>query len=147
MAHEQLKLENQLCFPLYAAAREVTRSYKPLLDPLDITYPQYLSMLVLWEYGEQSVSELGNKLRLDSGTLTPLLKKLESKGLVSRRRDKSDERRVMVSLTDDGRALEDLAVDIPKQLGACVPLAKEDAEVLYGVLRRLLAGYDEQGRA
>lgn len=141
MAHEQLKLENQLCFPLYAAAREVTRSYKPLLDPLDITYPQYLTLMVLWEYGDQSVSELGKKLLLDSGTLTPLLKKLEAKGLVKRQRDPADERRVIVSVTDDGRALEDLAAEVPGQMSQCVPLGKDDANELYKILYTLLEGY------
>lgn len=139
MPYEQLKLENQLCFPLYAAARTVMRRYKPLLDPLGITYPQYLTLMVLWEYGDQSVSELGKRLILDSGTLTPLLKKLEAKKLVTRRRDAADERRVVVSLTDAGRALEDDAAKVPSQLEGCMPLNKEDAAQLFSILTRFLA--------
>ena len=116
-AHEALALEQQLCFQLYTASRLLTRVYKPLLDPLGLTYPQYLVMLVLWESESNgvipSVAEIGEKLRLDSGTLTPLLKRLEESELVTRTRDKKDERVVRIALTDAGRALEDRALSVP----------------------------------
>lgn len=112
--HPQLQLDEQVCFALYDVSRAVTRLYGPLLTELGLTYPQYLTMLVLWEADEPtSVGDLGARLHLDSGTLTPLLKRLESLGLVERRRDEADERRVLVSLTDEGQALEDRAVDVP----------------------------------
>lgn len=111
-----LRLDQQLCFPLYAASNLMTRLYRPLLDELGLTYPQYLVMLVLWEASPSTVSALGERLRLDSGTLTPLLKRLEAAGLVRRTRDAADERRVLVSLTDNGRALRDQAEDVPHRL-------------------------------
>lgn len=144
MAYEQLKLENQLCFPLYAASRAVTRSYKPFLEELDITYPQYLVLMVLWEYGSQSVSQLGQHLLLDSGTLTPLLKKLQAKGLVTRTRDVNDERRVLIDLTEDGQALEDLASDVPGKITSCIPMDSEDARELHRLLYKLLAGLEPE---
>ena len=117
-----LKLENQLCFPLYACAKEVVRKYRPFLDPLDLTYTQYITMMVLWEHAPLSVKALGEMLYLDSGTLTPLLKSLESKGFVKRERSKSDERLLLVSLTEEGVALKQRAVCVPAQVGSCVPL-------------------------
>ncbi len=116
--HALLRLEAQLCFPIYAAGNLITRLYRPLLAPLGLTYPQYLVMLVLWEDGAASVGHLGHRLLLDSGTLTPLLKRLEVNGLVSRRRDPADERRVMVEVTDAGLALRDRAASVPHAL-AC----------------------------
>ncbi|MBN2657995.1 MAG: MarR family transcriptional regulator [Spirochaetales bacterium] len=116
--YEQLKLENQFCFPLYAASRLVTRMYQPLLDDLDITYPQYLILLVLWEQEESGVMELGEKLMLASNTLTPLLKRMESKGIVSRVRSGADERKVRISLTDKGKEMEKLACQIPEALAS-----------------------------
>src|SRR5438105_12628747 len=101
-----LRLDNQLCFALYSASLAMTKLYKPLLDPLGLTYPQYLAMLVLWERDGITVSELGERLQLDSGTLTPLLKRLESQGLLARERDRADERRVLLQLTPAGRALK-----------------------------------------
>jgi DNA-binding MarR family transcriptional regulator len=113
----QLELDNQLCFALYNASRAVIRAYAPLLEELGVTYPQYLTLLVLWEADEAlSVGDLGARLHLDSGTLTPLLKRLEQLGLVGRERDPHDERRVLVSLTPEGRALRARAVDIPARL-------------------------------
>ena len=108
-----LQLDNQLCFKLYAASRAVIRAYKPMLDALGLTYPQYLAMLVLWEQDGPTVSELGDRLSLDSGTLTPLLKRLEASGLIARLRDAEDERRVRISLTPAGRLLRDAAESIP----------------------------------
>lgn len=111
-----LLLDRQLCFALYSTSLAMTKAYKPMLDELGLTYPQYLVMLVLWEHERQTVSELGSRLALDSGTLTPLLKRLEGAGLVSRRRDAGDERRVLVAVTDAGRKLRQSAVGIPEKL-------------------------------
>ena len=133
-----LKLENQLCFPLYAASREVIKLYKPFLDELDLTYTQYLAMLLLWEHESLTVKELGDYLFLDSGTLTPLLKKLEAKGVITRTRSRKDERNLNVSLTDEGRALQDKAVGIPKELGKCNPLSLEETVTLYHLLYTML---------
>lgn len=115
-AETMLKLDSQLCFPLYAASRMVTKLYQPLLEKLDITYPQYLILLVLWENDELSVNEIGKKLMLETNTLTPLLKRMESKGIVKRKRSKSDERRVIVSLIDKGNSLKQQALCIPLEL-------------------------------
>ncbi|KSU84307.1 MULTISPECIES: MarR family winged helix-turn-helix transcriptional regulator [Fictibacillus] len=116
MEQDPLKLENQICFMVYAAAREITKQYRPLLEKLDVTYPQYLVLLVLWEQREVSVKELGKKLFLDSGTLTPMLKRMESHELILRQRSKQDERSVMVSLTEKGEALQEEAACIPGAL-------------------------------
>ena len=113
---EALKLSNQLCFAVYAAAHALNKTYKPLLEPLDLTYPQYLVMLVLWEGDGLTVKELGERLFLDSGTLTPLLKRLEAAGRVRRTRDSVDERQVRITLTDGGRALRDKALTVPPML-------------------------------
>jgi len=113
---ESLRLDNQLCFALYGAANRMTRLYRPMLDALGLTYPQYLAMLVLWEKSPQTVGALGDALDLDSSTLTPLLKRLEAGGLVERHRDPEDERRVIVGLSDKGRALRDQAETIPEQM-------------------------------
>ena len=139
MSYEQLKLENQLCFPLYAASRAITRAYKPLLDPLGLTYPQYLTLMSLWEHGDQSVSELGACLMLDSGTLTPLLKKLEVKGLIVRQRDTQDERRVVAKLTRKGRALEQQAVEIPAKMGESIPMSAAEISKLRAMLQQMLS--------
>jgi len=116
MSYEQLKLHNQLCFPLYAASRLVTREYQPFLDKLGITYPQYLVLLVLWESDRQSVNEISQKLILNTNTITPLLKRMESQGLISRIRSEKDERKVEIALTQKGKQLEDEASTIPTQL-------------------------------
>lgn len=136
--YEALKLENQLCFPLYACSREVIKQYKPYLDELDLTYTQYIAMMVLWERESVTVKELGTALFLDSGTLTPLLKKMEAKGLITRRRSDEDERSLIVSLTDKGRLLREDAVDVPQKLSQCVRLNPEDAKELYRILYDLL---------
>ena len=134
----QLLLENQLCFPLYAAARRVTNLYTPHLKPLDLTYTQYIVLLVLWERDHISVGELSERLFLDSGTLTPLLKKMEAAGRVTRTRSSKDERVVIISLTDEGRALKEKAADIPLKVGSCIPLEAEDAVELHRLLNKLL---------
>ena len=133
-----LKLENQLCFPLYACSRHMIRLYKPYLDKLDLTYTQYITMMVLWERKAVTVKELGIELYLDSGTLTPLLKKLEEKGLVTRRRSEEDERNLIVSVTEKGERLKDEALYIPGEMTKCINLEKEDIGRLYHMLYRML---------
>ena len=135
---EAMKLSSQLCFPLYAAARNVTGLYTPLLKPLGLTYTQYIVLLVLWEKDGVSVTEIGEKLMLDNGTLSPLLKKLEQAGYVVRQRSREDERVVVVSLTDAGRALQEKAKDVPLQVAGCVALSPEKARTLYTLLYELL---------
>lgn len=135
--YEQLRLSNQICFPLYAISKEIIRQYSPFLDELDLTYPQYLVMLVLWEFGEQSVGEIGDKLHLDSGTLTPLLKRLQSKDLIARTRSQTDERTVIITLTNQGRALEHQAVNIPNQVSDCLNLTADEVAVLQKIASQL----------
>jgi len=133
-----LRLEKQLCFPLYACAREVVKKYKPFLDELGLTYTQYITMMVLWEKKQMNVKELGECLFLDSGTLTPLLKKLETKGWVSRKRAKEDERVLIVTLTRKGEALKEQAAEVPAQMSSCVKLSAEEASQLYSLLYKML---------
>ncbi|MBR7618996.1 MarR family transcriptional regulator [Phenylobacterium sp. 20VBR1] len=123
---QQLRLENQLCFALYAASGLVTRAYRPLLEPLGLTYPQYLAMMALWEKAPRTVSDLGEALGLDSGTLTPLLKRMEAAGLVTRTRDRADERRVQITLTDQGHALQEQAAGVPFALACALDLPGEE---------------------
>ena len=137
--YNALKLENQLCFPLYACSKEVVKRYKPFLDELDLTYTQYITMMVMWEKKSITVKELGECLYLDSGTLTPLLKKLESKGYIKRERSKNDERNLIVSITAKGDKLKDNALDVPKKMTSCVNLNNEEALTLYKLLYKLLA--------
>lgn len=136
--YDALKLENQLCFPLYACSKEVVKQYKPFLDEIDLTYTQYITMMVMWERKELTVKELGEYLYLDSGTLTPVLKKLESKGYVVRSRAKDDERNLIVTLTARGEELKDRAVTIPGKVGQCVKLQPEEAQTLYQLLYKIL---------
>lgn len=140
---ELLKLENQLCFPLYACSKEVVRRYTPHLDKLDLTYTQYLVMMALWEYGELSVGELGERLLLDSGTLTPMLKKMEDKGYVTRVRSSVDERRVNVQLTEKGMQLKEKAREVPLAMGQCVSIDSSDAAELVRLLRKVLVNVRE----
>ncbi len=136
---EALKLENQLCFPLYAASNLLTRLYRPALDEIGLTYPQYLVMLVLWENDGQSVSEIGRRLYLDSGTLTPLLKRMEANGILSRQRDSADERRVVVSLTRAGDALRKAAAKVPAKMVSSPALTVQEGETLRTIARKLVA--------
>ena len=134
-----LRLENQLCFPLYACAREVVKAYRPHLDALGLTYTQYISMMVLWEEGKVSVRDLGRKLHLDSGTLTPLLKKLESKGYLKRERSTVDERVVIACITEEGRKLKRAAAKIPQAMAKEITdFPMEDAQELYRLLYKLI---------
>jgi DNA-binding MarR family transcriptional regulator len=142
--HPQLALDVQLCFPLYAATRAVTRAYTDLLDEAGLTYPQYLTMLALWDAPEPlTVGELGKRLRLDSGTLTPLLKRLEAAGHVLRRRDTEDERRVLLEVTAQGRTLRDQVADVPIRLAEDMGLSLREAKELRRLLRSLLENLDE----
>ena len=135
---ETMKLANQLCFPLYAAARNVTGLYTPWLKPLGLTYTQYIVLLVLWERDGISVTEIGERLMLDNGTLSPLLKKLEQAGYVTRQRSHEDERVVVIRLTDNGRALQEKAGDVPVKVANCIDLPVEKAQMLYTLLYELL---------
>ena len=137
--YDALRLENQICFPLYAASREIIKKYTPYLKKLDLTYTQYIAMMVLWQEKEISVKNLGAKLFLDSGTLTPVLKSLEEKGYVVRRRSEDDERVVMVAATEAGAALKEKAVFVPESMAGCVRLEPRDAAKLYELLYKLLA--------
>ena len=138
--YDPLKLENQLCFPLYACSREIIKKYRPLLEKLDLTYTQYIAMMVLWEQRKLSVKELGKKLYLDSGTLTPVLKSLEAKGFVTRNRSTEDERVLMVEITKKGDALKEKAISVPQELGKCIVLSPDEAACLYKILYKLLDG-------
>ena len=135
---EAMKLTNQLCFPLYAAARHVTGLYTPWLKPLGLTYTQYIVFLVLWEEDGLSVTEIGERLMLDNGTLSPLLKKMESAGYVTRRRCRGDDRIVQISLTEKGRAMQEKAKGVPGQVAGCLSLPPEKAQMLYALLYELL---------
>ncbi len=144
---EAMKLENQLCFPLYASARNVTALYTPYLKPLGLSYTQYIVFLVLWERDGLSVSEIGDKLMLDNGTLSPLLKKLEKAGYIERSRCREDDRIVEIRLTKEGRALQEKAKDIPEKVAGCIDLPPEKARQLYTLLYELLKnqGYVKEG--
>lgn len=137
-AYDALRLDHQLCFPLYAASRAVIRQYHPYLSALELTYTQYIAMMALWESSPQSVKELGERLYLDTGTLTPLLKAMEQKGLIRRSRSEKDERSVLVNLTESGAALREKALAVPAQVGSCIRLEPERAQQLYGILYELL---------
>ena len=141
--YDALKLENQLCFPLYACSKEIVRLYKPFLDKLDLTYTQYITMMVFWEYGEMNVKELGKKLFLDSGTLTPVLKKLEAKEFITRSRSKKDERNLIVSITKKGRELRELAKEVPSKMACKFILAQKDAAELYKILHKLMNNFSQ----
>lgn len=141
--YDALRLDRQLCFPLYACSRNIIREYKPFLDKLDLTYTQYITMLVLWEKKTMTVKELGEQLYLDSGTLTPLLKKLENKGLIHRKRSTEDERNLILTLTREGRAMQEKALEIPEELAKRVPLTGEECETLYRLLYKVLEAQDQ----
>lgn len=134
----KLKLSKQLCFPLYACARETIKLYTPFLEPLGLTYTQYITMMVLWEYKTLTAKELGRILYLDSGTLTPLLKKLESKQLLTRRRSEADERNLIVTITPQGEQLKEKALCIPDEMTKCVNLEREEIRTLYQYLYKML---------
>ena len=136
--YEPIRLRNQLCFPLYAVSNKIIRNYKPLLDKLDLTYTQYIVMMVLWEEEDINEKKLGERLFLKPNTLTPLLKKLEEKGYVRMIRNRSDERNLVISLTEAGNALKDKAVDVPASIAQTIHLEPEEAMYLYSILYRIL---------
>ena len=140
LTEETLKLDNQLCFSLYATSKEIIRRYKPLLDKFDITYTQYITLLVLWEQDGLTVKTLGERLYLDSGTLTPLLTKLESKGLIEKKKDTKDSRETTIRLSDKGRELKEKIIVVPTSMGACVKLDFDDFVLLQKLLRKVRNG-------
>ena len=144
--YDCLRLDHQICFPLYAAARKVTGRYTPFFKEIGITYTQYIVFMALWQEDNQTVSEICNKLYLDSGTLTPLLKKMEEKGWLTRTRSKEDERIVRITLTDKGWELREKCLELPARVGSCIHLSEEDAQNLYRILHLLLeeAIYDNE---
>ncbi len=142
--YASLRLKNQICFPLYACSKEVVKKYRPFLDEIDLTYTQYITMMVLWENEHISAKDIGEKLFLDSGTLTPVLKSLAVKGFITRQRSKEDERVLMIDITDKGRALKDKALFVPEKVGGCVRLNPEESKQLYDLLYKLLGGLDEE---
>lgn len=133
-----LKLENQLCFTLYACSKEIIKKYKPVLDKIDLTYTQYITMMVMWDEKDINVKSLGERLYLDSGTLTPLLKKLEGKGYITRTRNKDDERNLNIKLTKLGMELKEKAKIVPQEVGKCINLSKEETLELYNILYKIL---------
>jgi len=133
-----LKLDHQLCFPLYTASRLVIQRYQPMLKELDITYPQYLVLMVLWEKDEVNLSTIAEKLQLQSNTLTPLLKRLQQRELLERKRSETDERNIVITLTEKGKALKDQACDVPAMLAEQLPLEEEEAKELYRLLYKMI---------
>lgn len=144
MKYECLNIKKQLCFPIYAVSHKITKRYKPYLDQIGLTYTQYITMMVLWEHEHISVKDLGQQLHLDSGTLTPLLKRLEKKGLLTRARSEKDERLLIVSITKEGMALQEKAHTIPERIGACLPLNQEESLQLYHLLYKILDDMEDE---
>ena len=142
--YEVLKLENQLCFPMYLCAKEIQRRYTPFLDAINLTYTQYVVMMYFWEHGSSNVKTIGKALLLDPSTLTPLLKKLEAKGFLTRTRSERDERNLIVTLTDEGEALRDRALDIPAKMGECLALSKEETVTSYQILYKVLHNIEKE---
>lgn len=138
------KLEDHLCFHLYALSRQITTLYRPLLEKLDLTYPQYLVMLLLWEHRQLSVKSIGEQLKLDSGTLTPLLKRLEKRGVLTRKRDQQDERLVNISVTSLGEELKEMASGIPAQLSQQIPIGAKEGRLLVKQLRTILSSISQK---
>ena len=142
--YEALKLDHQLCFPLYTASRLVIQRYQPMLKELDITYPQYLVLMVLWEKDEVNLSTIAEKLQLQSNTLTPLLKRLQQRELLERKRSETDERNIVITLTEKGKALKDQACDVPAMLAEQLPLKEEEAKELYRLLYKMIGKMSEK---
>ena len=136
--NDSLKLKNQLCFPIYLCSKEIIRKYTPWLEEIDLTYTQYIVMMYFWEKEKSNVKELGKTLLLDSSTLTPLLKKLENKGFITRVRSTIDERNLEIQITKKGRELKDKAKLIPEKMGKCIALSEEEATTLYSLMYKIL---------
>ena len=142
--YERIRLKNQLCFPLYACAKEVVRRYRKPLEPLGLTYTQYIVMMVLWEFGSMTEGDLGKRVRLDSGTLAPLLKRLEKQGLITRTRLETNERKLYLELTETGKALRDSAVAVPEEMDGCLPLSEPKRMQLKALLDEALFNMEKQ---
>ena len=143
ITEECLRLENQICFPLYACAKEVVRRYREPLEELNLTYTQYIVMLVLWEFGDMTEGQLGQKVHLDSGTLAPLLKRLEKAGYLDRIRPENNERMLFLSLTEEGTMLKERAKSVPAIIQECIFLSEEELLLLRDILHRVLAGMNQ----
>lgn len=141
---DKLLLRNQLCFPLYLCSKEIIRKYTPFLNKLDLTYTQYIVMMYLWENKECNVKELGKTLLLDSNTLTPLLKKLESKNYITRTKSSNDSRNTIIKITDSGLKLKENALSIPDSITKCVNLSEEEAQTLYKILYKVLYNIEKE---
>lgn len=142
--YDSIRLKNQICFPLYACAKEVTRQYRKPLENLNLTYTQYIVMMVLWEFGGMTEGELGRKVRLDSGTLAPLLKRLEKQGYINRIRPDSNERKLFISLTEEGMDLKDLALSVPCAMEGCLNLTRDELAQLKMLLDKALQKMEEK---
>ena len=142
--YEALSLKNQLCFPIYLCSKELIRKYTPLLEELNLTYTQYIVMMYFWEKKESNVKEIGKTLLLDSSTLTPLLKKLESKGYIKRKRSVSDERNLQITITGKGELLKEEALDIPKKIGKCLDLNEDEIKTLYTLIYKALLNIERE---
>ena len=142
--YEKIKLKNQLCFPIYLCSKEIIRKYTPVLDKLNLTYTQYIVMMYFWENKQSNVKELGKTLLLDSSTLTPLLKKLEAKGYLTRKKSTIDERNLVLELTELGESLKDEALIVPDEIGKCINLDENEAKTLYNLLYKVLIGIEKE---
>ena len=142
--YDSLRLDNQLCFPIYLCSKEIIRKYTPLLEELNLTYTQYIVMMYFWEKKSSNVKEISKALLLDSGTLTPLLKKLESKGYITRERSINDERNLEITITDKGEKLKERALDIPKKIGRCLDLNEEEIKTLYMLIYKVLLNVERE---
>lgn len=142
--YEALKLKNQLCFPIYLCSKEIQRRYTPFLDKLNLTYTQYVVMMYFWENGSSNVKTISKSMLIDPSTLTPLLKKLEAKGYITRTRSKEDERNLIIELTESGEALKDKALEIPAQMGKCLDLTEEEAAAMYKILYKVLQNVEKE---
>ena len=141
--YDSLKLKNQLCFPIYLCSKEIIRKYTPLLNELNLTYTQYIVMMYFWEVEESNLKDLGKTLMLDSSTLTPLLKQLELKGYIERKRSFTDERNLVIKLTKEGISLRNKAIDIPSKMGKCINLSDSEAKTLYSLIYKVLLNVEE----
>lgn len=141
--YDSLKLKNQLCFPIYLCSKEIIRKYTPLLNELNLTYTQYIVMMYFWKVEKSNLKDLGKTLMLDSSTLTPLLKKLELKGYIERKRNLNDERNLVIKLTKEGISLRNKAIDIPSKMGKCVNLGDSEAKTLYSLIYKVLLNVEE----
>ena len=141
--YDSLKLKNQLCFPIYLCSKEIIRKYTPLLNEINLTYTQYIVMMYFWEVEESNLKDLGKTLMLDSSTLTPLLKKLELKGYIERKRSFTDERNLVIKLTKEGINLRNKAIDIPSKMGKCINLSDSDIKTLYSLIYKVLLNVEE----